>query len=400
MEIIKLQQLEADEKVVVDFLTVKSTTDLYGLVKDDLLLVKRQLTAEDARWLQSFKGHCDVFTMFPESIEAFDAGSEIGINEVASIGLCFLHTGDSLYVFDNDISKSETPNVVRISPVRRKEIGTYISVDEKVVAPVESSGTENPALEQEHNSEPVELSLLRKKVCEYFSAHFTEVRVEFSGTSPENRTISLSYFYKRHNIESGRLRGSWSLFDKSTREQLFDSGIVNKAKEAELKKLSVSIPSYGRIIRSEKLDLLQEKMERIEKDYRMYLDGKTACKKVGEVPVQKQFAPWKAIDESFSGLKNYLYRLGAEMNAGAKYQNAVDNFIFSEQLKHTSFSENVKLQIMSSTFTERQWENKDFVARFWRTVLENPDFFTEEFANLLWRYYSFLENVADANNQR
>ena len=158
MEIIKLQQLEADEKVVVDFLTVKSTTDLYGLVKDDLLLVKRQLTAEDARWLQSFKGHCDVFTMFPESIEAFDAGSEIGINEVASIGLCFLHTGDSLYVFDNDISKSETPNVVRISPVRRKEIGTYISVDEKVVAPVESSGTENPALEQEHNSEPVELS--------------------------------------------------------------------------------------------------------------------------------------------------------------------------------------------------------------------------------------------------
>lgn len=99
-------------------------------------------------------------------------------------------------------------------------------------------------------------------------------------------------------------------------------------------------------------------------------------------------------------LKNYLYRLGAEMNAGAKYQNAVDNFIFSEQLKHTSFSENVKLQIMSSTFTERQWENKDFVARFWRTVLENPDFFTEEFANLLQRYITLLEYDTDANNQR
>ena len=389
MELIGLQQITADDAVQVEFLTVNNATDLYSFAKDDLLLVKRQLTKQDAQWLLSFKGHREVFTMQPESIEAFDAGNEIGINIIGTIGLCLLHTDDTLYIFDGDIGKSETPNVVRLKPVRRKEIGTYISVDEEVIGKAEIPNASEHQCEKAENAE---LSLLRKKICEYFSSHFTEIRVEFSGTSPENRTISLSSFYEKYDIESGRLRGSWSLFEKNIRTEILDTGVVSKAKEAELKLLSVTIPRYGRIIRSDDLNLLREKMEQIEKDYRAYLDGKTECKKVGVVAVKKKFSPEAVINNSFSSLEVYLHRLGEELNAGSKSHEAVQKFIFNEQQKLKPFSEHVKLQIMSSTYTERQWEEEDFVDRVWKAVLENPDFFGDEFIRLLGRYGTLLSD--------
>lgn len=403
--------IRPENAVKAEYIALQCARDLYSLAKGDLLLVKPQLTLQDAQELLSFKGAMDIFTMQPESLDAFDAQNILekvaSIRIIDGIGLSYLHSGDALYIFNDFLEEkllSTTPNVVRLSPVWRKDIDTCLSIDSGVLASLECASSAKSVSEKEgpkqreedifssrQNHEQDEIMLLRRKLCELFSSQYTEVRVMFSGTAPENRTISLSSFYEKHGIERGRLKGSWNLFEKNNRKDILDTGIVNRAKEAELNSISVSIPTYGRIIRSCELEELWKKMDAIAKDYRSYLDGDRNCKKVGSISVQKSFSPADIIEESLSGLKDYLHRIGEQMNAGIRYHDAVDVFVRNEWRKQKPFSELVSLQITSSTYTESQWTNKNFVDRFWNAVCDHNDFFDEEFLGLLDRYTRLLD---------
>ena len=422
LELFRQKQIHItpESAVKVSYIAVQNAAELYSLAEGELLLVKRQLTSEDAAWLRSYPGDRVVFTMHPRDLEAFDAKRELErfmpVHVLEQVGLCFLHAGDALYVFDElpvEEEKPVIPNVVRLSPVHRKEIETQLSVDMDAIMAMmrgkQADGTMPEALgelpeeksqpEREEKKEPKEIDLLRKELCELFSSRFVEVRAEFSGTSPETRTIKLSDFYIKHGIERGQLRGSWSLFEKKRLKEILDVGIANRAKEAELKGLTLSVPTYGRIIRIGDLEKLRAKMEEIERDFKGYLDGAEDCKKVGSVLVKRRFSPAEDVAESFDRLQAYLHRIGDERNADRKYHAAVDKFVDRERWKQKPFSERVKLQFTSSTYTESQWSDRAFMERFWQAMCDNPSFFEEDFKKLLERYRGLFYEEEEKKRQ-
>lgn len=407
--------LGSESMIQLDYITIQNITELYAEIKESAVLVKKQLTMEDVHALLPLRENCDVFTMQPDNLEAFDAIKELSgtapVHILSSIGLCFLHSGDVLYVFDSFADgqqKPMTPNALRLSPVHRSDIEVLLSVDERVLEVLKktlpedaSSNAESQGEDQNQREDQTasyqtdpkqsEKDMVRKRICEAFSSRYVEVRVEFSGTSPENVTIPLSRFYEKHNIEGGRLRGSWNLFVKSDLNQILDAGIVNKAKEAELKNLSVSIPTYGRIIRSKDLDVLRARMERIEQDYKLYLRGDKNCDKVGEIKVQQGFSPADAVSSSFDGLAEYLHKM--KRYEDYKYHEAVEEFIWKQKSEQMCFSDRVKLHFTSSTYTESQWEDKAFLERFCKAVFENEDFFDMEIKDLIERYMKIMNRV-------
>ena len=411
--------LKSESAVNVEYISVQSCSELYAAAGNDLLLVKRQLTAEDAQCLRFCSGQCVVFTMPSESLDDHDAKKALGnlqnisLQLIDSIGLSFLHTADTLYVFDREIDtrrKTLTPNAIRISPVLRQDITKIIPVAPSVSAAIgipQQGQTEPAPLSGAGGQEAVsgapdpqdpesrELTLLRKKLCELFASRYIEVRVELKGTSPENQTIPLSSFYEKQGIERGHLKGSWSLFEKSIRNEILDSGIVKKARDAVLDEMSVSIPTYGRIIRAGDLEELRAKMEQIAKDYQAYLTGNENCKKVGTLKVEKHFSPADAISESFSKLEAYLYRIGNDLNKGGHYYDAVSEFLNKKRPDPNAFSERVELQLTSSTYTESQWGSRDFLRRFDSAIAESlavkKTFFDQEIIALTKRCLMLME---------
>ena len=316
-------------------------------------------------------------------------------------------------VFDSEIDtrrKTLTPNAIRISPVLRQDITKIIPVAPSVSAAIgiPQQGQTEPAplsgaggqealagAPDPQDPESRELTLLRKKLCELFASRYIEVRVELKGSSPESQTIPLSSFYEKQGIERGHLKGSWSLFEKSIRKEILDSGIVKKARDAVLDELSVSIPTYGRIIRAGDLEELRAKMEQIAKDYQAYLTGNENCKKVGTLKVEKHFSPADAISESFSKLEAYLYRIGNDLNKGGRYYDAVSEFLNKKRPDPNAFSERVELQLTSSTYTESQWGSRDFLRRFDSAIAESlavkKTFFDQEIIALTKRCLMLLE---------
>ena len=398
--------------VTVSFITVQRANELYSFAEGDLLLVKRQLTPDDANWLLNYSGKCQVFTLPPSNLEALDAQKNLTgflpVHLLKTIGMNFIHYGDVLYLFDElmDADQSpETPNVVMLYPVHRKEIETQLFIDLETL--MAALGADRSKIDQSETSieasvppegnrpeekpvAPTEIDFVRKRLCDLFSARYSVVRVEFSGTAPESKTIPLSSFYEKHGIAQGRLKGSWSLFEKEKVRESLDAGIVNRAKEAELKELTVSIPVYGRIIRSNDLETLHARMDGIADDFRAYLNGSPDCKKVGSISIQQSFSPKAAVEESFSKLAAYLHSLSPIEESYEHYHDSVERFIRDERLNLFPFSSKVDLQTVSTTFTENQWSSLDFLYRFIGATYDNPNFFAEDFLNLLNRYAELL----------
>jgi hypothetical protein len=70
-----------------------------------------------------------------------------------------------------------------------------------------------------------------------------------------------------------------------------------------------------------------------------------------------------------------------------------------ERWKQKPFSERVKLQFTSSTYTESQWSDRAFMERFWQAMCDNPSFFEEDFKKLLERYRGLFYEEEEKKRQ-
>lgn len=376
-----------DPAVKIDFFTFRHVQELYSLACGDVLLVKQQIGTQDMEWLKSYDGKRSVFAMRPKTLESLDALRECdGIAFLDSIDLNYLHSGEMLITFGDPSQNASVPNAVLIQPVRREDTGEIVKVVSEAQSQLDSftevSEDSLPVSEGEPETQ-TEIHLLRAALAKAFSDTYTVVDARFSGTSFENKTISLTEFYEKNGIEKGRLRGSWTLFDKQNISKVLDEGIARKAVDAINKEMSLSIPGYGRIVRSEDLGRYREGLESIERDYRQYLNGNT--QQVGSIHANKRFTPNEAIENSLSELKRYLLTICPNPDWDG-YGKHVECFVDDTREKLTHFSDKVKLRITESSFKESQWENLDFIESIWKSYYINPGFFSDEFMRLLDRY--------------
>ena len=403
-EIFRQKQVKISSEVTVnvEYITVGSIADIYDRAFGEVLLAKRQLTERDTSWLQAHQGSYTVFTTKPKTLEAFDSQAKLTdtdrVHFMESIGLNLLHFRDELYVF-SDVSDTGqapgTPNVVRIQPAHRSDIETLLSINVEAIRtawgiadPIVDNPAENkPSCDNASATEPPrEIDLVRARLADLFAARYSVLRVRFEGTKPENRAVRLTDFYIRQNIAKGKLRGTWSLFNKADLAMVMDAGIVERAKEAVLSRVSASVPGYDTIVRVKDAASCRADMEKIEADYKAYLDGKAGCTHVGEIKITTAFSPKDAMNAAFSELREYLLGFSPPFDYENKYENAVDRFLEKERWRCNSFSDSVKVKLEESAYKESQWESKDFVIALCKTVVKRPDFFDQDFVKLLERY--------------
>lgn len=414
-EVFRQKQVKITPEVTVnvEYITVESVMDIYTRATGDVLLVKRQLTPQDTAWLQAHRGYYTVFTTEPKTLVAFDAQADLTdtdrVHLIESIGLNFLHFGDELYAFADIPDGSPapgTPNVVRVYPAYRSDVETQLSINLEAIQnalgirdPTGSPASDDQAeIPPSHDTPPVkeppkEIDLVRAKLAELFSERYSVLRVRFEGSKPESRTVPLTGFYAKHKIAKGKLRGTWSLFNKVDLTKIMDAGIVERAKEAVLGKVSVSIPGYDTIIRVKDVAFCRAAMEKIEADYKAYLDGKAGCTHVGEIKIAIAFTPWDAVDATFHELREYLLGLKPPGESEYKYENAVDRFLAKERNNCRSFSDGVEVQPKETAYKESQWESKRFVMALWKAVDKRPDFFDPDIVELLNRYTEQINRI-------
>ena len=403
-------RITPESQVSVRYLKVAKAADVYALADGDILLVKHQITAADAHWLLSFPGKCTVFTGRPETLEALDATELLKGNAevhlIRSVGLDYLHYGDSLLVFGRfplPAIEPSVPNVVCIYPVQRRDIETQIAINMGIIE--KALGTSIGQNEEEQldsdettaDENPSEADLVRIELKRRFENEYSVIKAEFSGVSFENKTISLSEFYRKHGIANGRLKGNWRLFEKEKLAEIMDDGILGKARDTVLRRFTVSIPGYGRIVRVKDIEALQATLQSIVSDYRSYLDGDRECKRVGEIPIVKPFFPYDTIAESFCDLLDYLISICPvkELETESYIQEAKE-FADKEYYKLNRFSEQVSMRITETSYKENQWKSHEFINCIWKAIETDRKFFSDGFVVLLERYSLLLFRNAEA----
>lgn len=412
-EVFRQKQVKITPEVTVnvDYITVGSIADIYARAAGDVLLVKRQLTAQDITWLQGYHGSYIIFTTEPETLEALDAQKVLadtaGVHIIERIGLNFLHFGEELYAFADIMDGSPapgTPNVVLVHPAHRSNVETQLAIDLDMISAAlgisstESSPTgeaeesDNAPSDQAEKDEKLEkeIALVRAELAILFAKRYSVLRVRFSGSKPENRTVGLTEFYAKHKIAKGKLRGTWSLFRKADLDKIMDAGIVERAKEAVLSKVSVSIPGYDMLIHAKDVAGCRLAMEKIESDYKAYLDGKPGCTHVGEIKIATAFSPKEALEATFIELRDYLLSLRPPWESEYAYEDAVDSFLARERYKHRYFSDGVKMTPEETAYKASQWESQDFVLSLRRAIEKNPEFFDSYVVALLNRYTDLI----------
>lgn len=416
-EVFRQKQVKITPEVTVnvEYITVESVMDIYTRATGDVLLVKRQLMTQDITWLEGYHGSYTVFTTEPETLEALDAQKELAdtarVHIIDRIGLNFLHFGEELYAFA-DISVDRpapgTPNVVLVHPAHRSDVETQLAINLDMISAAlginstESSPTgdsdesDNAPSDQAEKDEKLEkeIALVRAELAKLFAKRYSVLRVRFSGSKPENRTVGLTEFYAKHKIAKGKLRGTWSLFRKADLDKIIDAGIVDRAKEAVLSKISVSIPGYDMLIHVKDVASCRAAMEKIKSDYKAYLDGKPGCTHVGDIKIATAFSPKEALEVTFMELRDYLLSLRSPWESEYAYEDAVDAFLAKERYKLRYFSDGVKMTPEETVYKASQWESQDFVLSLWRAIEKNPDFFDSDFVALLKRY---TERISKTN---
>ncbi len=422
-EIFRQKQVEIAPEITVnvEYIVVENCVDIYSRAYGEILFVKRQLTEQDINWLQGHSGNYTIFTTKPETLESFDAQKKLSntdkVHLMDSIGLNFLHFGDELYAFSDISDKAkipETPNVVRVRPVHRSDIETQLIInwgaifkdtlgisDPIMINPVTDDKLENKPLTDESvvKESPNEIDLVRTKLAKLFAEKYSVIQVNFTGTKPESRTVNLTNFYTKHKIASGKLRGTWCLFDKADLNSIIDFGIMDRAKEAVMNTISVVIPGYDTIIRVNDVASCRNSMEKIASDYQAYLAGDSKCKYIGKIEIKTFFSPKEALNSTFNELRHYLLRLWysgkseSYSDSDYKYEKAVDMFLTNKYNKCCSFSKHVKLKFKETTYKESQWESEYFITSLCSAVRKNPDFFDKDFLELLNRYIKLLRRA-------
>ncbi len=403
-------KITPETHVAVRYLTAAKVTDLFDMATGDLLLVKRRITAEDAQHVKAYSGKCTVFTSQPETLEEMDAQemleSSAELHRVQSIGLDYLHFGETLLAFGGfpaEGKATSVPNTVCISPVHRQDVEMQLSINMGAIAQALglNDTTVQPESEQsqpeaagdgtKEQKAPSKADLVRAALKEAFEKQFAVVKAELEGVSFENNTISLSEFYQKHGIAKGRLKGSWRLFEKEKMSEIMDAGIVGKARDAVFRKYSASIPGYGRIVRVKDIEAFRSELDKIASDFRRYLDGDKECLCIGVVPISTPFSPQEAISDSMYALLEYLIEIcpvkGLETE---KYIQDAKDFTDKTYRELDRFSDKVRMRMTESSYRDNQWKNRDFIDCVWKAVTTDRGFFSDDFVSLLERYSKLL----------
>ena len=241
----KTIKIQPDENLTMNYYAVDKVTDVFPKTGDELLYIKKKLDQNDEDFLESFScnGTITVKSEKPDSIfcsdiqKIFDEKYDFSILD--NIGLNYLHTNDTLFIFSEEIEKPSVPNVVKFYPVKRNDLEEYYSIpintEIKSITPDDNkSGEDEPADDSKkkkdikndpddivaeigntYDGKKQELQLLLKALKDIFDHDYIRVKVEIKGAAIDRKTISLTDFYEKNGISPGRLKGSWTIFEKA-----------------------------------------------------------------------------------------------------------------------------------------------------------------------------------------
>lgn len=406
-------QLQAGKDLKVEYLNCKEIREILPVCGEDLLLIKKNIDMDDVEYINSFTGDITIRTEMSNSLESFDAIKKIGpgCDYMVTENIClnYIHTNETLFVF-SDEGISSVPNVLKIYPMKREDVSFLYSEIESIPDSI-STNPDNSVIDNSDNSdlqekaeskspkeeddnkrqkpkEEIEKNLILDKIQNLFNQNYVDISVKIEGSAVERKTISLNEFYKKHNISSGRLKGSWVIFDKHEASKYIEQGITKKAMKPIEDKYSLVIENYGKIIKKNTLDEFMKQVDSIINDYKEYLKGKNE-KKIGDVTIHTKFNCSDPLDKTCEDLRNYLMNICPyEGAAGEKmYGCTVDEFIDEVKEKYCDFSSDVKSITKYVNYPLEQWENEDFIRKFIKCVRgDKKGFFQPELIELIDRY--------------
>ena len=420
-------KIQPDKNLTMNYYAVDKVTEVFPKTGDELLYIKKKLDQNDVEFLESFSCNGTITVKSENPNDIFCSDIQNIINEkynfgiLDNISLNYLHTNDTLFVFSDEIEKPSVPNVVKVYPVKRNDLEEYYSVpintEIKSITPDENkSGEDEPADDSKkkkdikndpddivaeigntNDGKKQELQLLLTALKDIFDHDYIRVKVDFKGAAIERKTISLTDFYEKNGISPGRLRGSWTIFEKAKVKNIFESGIVTRAMNAVYDKFTVNIDGYGRIIKTEDKDKFQKIVKEIENDYKTYLRG-GSIKKIGDQIVNKQFKPKETVETSINELKKYLLSIRPNNEDEEVYYWKVDWFIDGQVDKCMNFENDVYARSILSTFHNEQWKSKEFLSRIKECIDKNKKekFFGDSFIELMERTEKYLQKPKDS----
>ena len=423
----KTIKIQTDENLTMNYYAVDKVTEVFPKAGDELLYIKKNLDQNDLGFLESFScnGTITVKSENPRDIfcsdiqKIVDKKYDFGILD--NIGLNYLHTNDTLFIFSDEIEKPSVPNVVKLYPVKRNDLEEYYTVPinpeiNSLTDGENKSDEADPVDDQEekkniendpddivaevgniNDGKKQELQRLLTALKDIFDHDYIRVKVDFKGAAIERKTISLTDFYEKNGISPGRLRGSWTIFEKAKVKNIFESGIVTRAMNAVYDKFTVNIDGYGRIIKTEDKDKFQKIVKEIENDYKTYLRG-GSIKKIGDQIVNKQFKPKETVETSINELKKYLLSIRPNNEDEEVYYWKVDWFIDGQVDKCMNFENDVYARSILSTFHNEQWKSKEFLSRIKECIDKNKKekFFGDSFIELMERTEKYLQKLKDS----
>lgn len=418
----KTIKIQPDKNLTMNYYAVDKVTEVFPKTGDELLYIKKKLDQNDVEFLESFSCNGPITVKSENPNDIFCSDIQNIINEkydfgiLDNISLNYLHTNDTLFVFSDEIEKPSVPNVVKVYPVKRNDLEEYYSVpintEIKSVTPDENkSGEDEPADDSKkkkdikndpddivaeigntNDGKKQELQLLLKALNDMFDSKYVIVSVEIKGAAIDRKTISLTEFYEKNRISPGRLKGSWTIFEKASAKKSFESGIVNRAMNAVYDEFAINIDGYGRIIKTDDSDKFKIKVKGIETDYKTYLRG-DKVEKIGDQIVFKQFDSNKVLNNSLEELKKYLISIRPKNEEESSYNGVVEWFIEKQKRKYANFEKDVQVRTILSTFHNEQWKSKYFLSKIKNCIEKNREkgFFDEGFINLIERTENYLQ---------
>lgn len=405
-------KIEPGKNLSVEFLRSNNVRELFPQKGDDLLYIKKHLCKDDLLYLETFDGHVTVKTEEPDQLDDFDLQSKLfeisEFNVISNIGLNYVHVNDILFIFNDEVQESSVPNVVKLYPMNRTEVESLYTkvVTEEVNK--EDIGSSKSTESKDDTSENIkdnvdndnilvnikekkpekakELELILRKLKEIFDENYTVISVEVKGVNIERKTISLNDFYSDNEINPGRLKGSWILFTKEDIEKKIEPRLFDRARDEINKKYILNIGGYGNVIKKEKISEYYQELETIISNYISYLSGEEVAK-IGNIKIEKKFDAKSLIEKSATELREYLFSIQVKSEKRDEFEHNIENFVYPYIDYGLDLTSDIKLKKKELTFTDRQWQNTDFLEKLIQSVENDKrEFFITEFENVLSRY--------------
>ncbi len=413
-------KIEPGKNISVEYLFSEHIWDVFPKKGDALLFIKKELCSEDVRYIMGFDGPITVKAEEPKDLDVLDLIDRITsvsqYEEISNICLNYAHVNDTLYIFSEASQIPSVPNIVKLYPMKRTDIETLyknpVMIKEMTIDEPDKEGqqTEQDTNEKdsqsqttyisndnivnemtEKNSENVkELKLILLKLKQLFDEKYTVISIEVKGGAVERKTISLTEFYSDNGISSGRLKGSWNLFSKEDIEKNIEPRILGRAMDELNKEYVLTIGGYGKIIEKTKIDEYLKMINDIVKDYVSYL-SKGNISKIGKIDIKIKFNPQEMLKSSLKELEEYLLKIRVKDEGKQEYEDNIKNFTSYYLRNGLDFAKDIRVNTRELTFTENQWQNRDFLEKLLKSVVNDKKaFFNSEFKDILFRYDSLI----------